>query len=293
MARERERFRKIESLQNRLAQLVRDQEFDLLDIVLRFIFDNIEFEGGEFKDTAGNIARLSGLNREYDDFKKSHTSAIARQFTTDLLTISEMNARYYEQFVSQNRLEKLEQAALNKQLKVLGFEPSGLKRGGFMDSILNSDEPINEVKAEISRMAAARTPRADVTKAIENLIAGDTKDKLGILEKHHYSIINDTYNEVERGISKGVADRQGYEFATYSGGRMTTTRDWCDKRAGEIFHRSEIEDWKNSTWQGKINKAWYDPYRHCGGYNCQHGWNFIPTATAKARGKDVDKFIRT
>lgn len=291
MARERERFRKIESLQNNLAQLVRDQEFNLLDIVLRFIFDNIEFERGEIRDTAGNIARLSGLNRLYDEFKQGQTSAISSQFTKDLLTISEMNFRYYEQFVAQNRLEKLEQAALNKQLKVLGFEPKGLKRGSFMDSILNSDEPINAVKAEISRMAAARTPRSEVIKSIENLIAGQNKDNLGVLEKHHYSIINDTYNEVERGISKEIADRQGYEFANYSGGRMTTTRDWCAKRMGEIFHRSEIEKWKNKTWQGKINKPWYDPYRHCGGYNCQHGWNFMPTETARARGKDVDKFI--
>ena len=53
----------------------------------------------------------------------------------------------------------------------------------------------------------------------------------------------------------------------YIGDIMSTTRDFCRKRAGRVYTRKQIDSW-TYKWAGKSGPA----MTHRGGYNCRHHW---------------------
>lgn len=53
----------------------------------------------------------------------------------------------------------------------------------------------------------------------------------------------------------------------YVGDIMSTTRDFCRRRAGKVYTRKQIDSWTH-PWAGKSGPA----MTHRGGYNCRHHW---------------------
>ena len=127
----------------------------------------------------------------------------------------------------------------------------------------------------------------DTKKNLEKLIAGD-KDNLGALQKYHRNFSYDLLSQVDRATGKTYADDLKFEFAIYEGGLIETSREFCKKHNGNVYHISEIQKFNPQV----AKPPNYNPFVDCGGYSCRHTLNYIPTSLARLMGKNVDDFIK-
>ncbi len=68
-----------------------------------------------------------------------------------------------------------------------------------------------------------------------------------------------------------VAQDLGLEWYRYIGGVIRTSRDFCVERDGGYYHKSEVEEWADEDWDGKIPETDASTiFSYCGGYNCRH-----------------------
>lgn len=61
------------------------------------------------------------------------------------------------------------------------------------------------------------------------------------------------------------------EWFKYVGRPIDDTRPFCRERAGQFFHRKEIESWGSLTWEGQIegtNSS--NIFSFAGGWGCRH-----------------------
>lgn len=64
-----------------------------------------------------------------------------------------------------------------------------------------------------------------------------------------------------------AARRTGIRDFIYYGNIIATTRDFCARRAGQIYSVKEIKQWNELKWQGKKPGS---VFINRGGYNCRH-----------------------
>ena len=123
-------------------------------------------------------------------------------------------------------------------------------------------------------------------KQLTGLIKG-SGGGLGIIESHLYTAVYDTFQQYDREVQRQYSQELGLEYAIYSGDIRETSREWCERWAGEVLTTEEIESWRDKTWAGK-NTDGYDPFVDCGGYNCTHIWNYISREAAIALRPDLN-----
>ena len=123
-------------------------------------------------------------------------------------------------------------------------------------------------------------------KSLAKLIEGD-QNNLGALQKYHRNFTYDLYSQIDRATAKTYADDLGFEFAIYEGGLIETSREFCKDHNGNVYHKSEIEDFDPKV----AKQPDYNPFTDLGGYGCRHHLNWIPTSLALAMRPDASKFI--
>jgi hypothetical protein len=151
-----------------------------------------------------------------------------------------------------------------------------------LDSML-----LNDVRNTLIEAVASNSRYTLTLEAMQNLVIGDPQ-KEGQLLRYSRQIVSDTFATTDRAFTKIVGDELGLQFYRYLGGKMKTTRCFCDVRNGGFFHRKEIEGWGNGVGIGKCDtgKGWAGMmpntnedtiFVNAGGYNCQH--SILPIST--------------
>lgn len=91
------------------------------------------------------------------------------------------------------------------------------------------------------------------------------------LQRYLGQIANDAVNEFSRSYINAYAEDLGLEWYLYEGKPISSSREFCTKRANKIYHRSEIEKWPQEKWNGKIPQTnSVTIFYFAGGYNCRH-----------------------
>ena len=118
----------------------------------------------------------------------------------------------------------------------------------------------------------------------------------GNLLRYSRQLVSDTLATTDRQFTQIIGNELELEWFRYLGGRMKTTRCFCNERNGGYFHRSEIELWGQGIEIGKCrtDNGWQGMFRGTnaetifswvGGYNCQH--TLLPISEAAVPKKDL------
>jgi hypothetical protein len=93
----------------------------------------------------------------------------------------------------------------------------------------------------------------------------------GRLLSYSRGFLRDALFQYSRGFQEAMTNDLKLEFYLYAGGLQDTSREFCVERAGNYYHRKEIESWADLTWRGKNPLTTSSSiFVFVAGYNCSH-----------------------
>jgi len=133
------------------------------------------------------------------------------------------------------------------------------------------------------------------------LISVGNEDIEGRLMRYSRQLVSDTLATTDRQFTEIIGNELGLQWYKYLGGRIKTTRCFCNERNGNYYHRSEIELWGDGVaqfigqcfdskyiWQGRFRGTNAETiFSWVGGYNCQH--SLLPTSEFDVPKEDIVK----
>jgi hypothetical protein len=124
-------------------------------------------------------------------------------------------------------------------------------------------------------------------RALQNKIVGNK-----LAERYYSRWTSDIYSQYQRLGANEVRKDIGLRFAIYQGGLIESSRPFCEKRNGEVFHEDEVKSWVNLEFEGKPETG-YNPITDLGGYNCRHRLDWISDELAfRLRPELKEKYKR-
>lgn len=278
----------INKLDKVLNSLVKRYQASLLSDVLE-VLDEIERdEDGVILNNAANTAAIAKLDRVLSVIDFQAKAAIINQLIKGFANVISFNRSYFE-FLDPDLKVKPVSDAVMKDLKTwLGIgKGNKLKRNGYLDTLVGSTSLRNEIKQRTVGAVANRQGWAQTKKDIGGFIKGEGK-ALGAMERYYRNFTYDTFAQVDRRASEDFAERLGFEFAIYAGGLIETSRKFCREHNGNVYHISEIREFKPK----EAIPPNYDPLTDLGGYGCRHSLNWIPNVLAVRLRGDASIFIK-
>jgi hypothetical protein len=94
---------------------------------------------------------------------------------------------------------------------------------------------------------------------------------------------HDSIMQFDAQFTKHKAEEAGITSFQYTGTNITTTREFCRARIGNVYTEEEARSIWGGNWKGKSGS---DPFIDRGGYRCRH--SFIPYDPAWDLEDDVD-----
>lgn len=125
-------------------------------------------------------------------------------------------------------------------------------------------------KAMYSAMTGA-TAYSDLLKTVQGALTGHKdvagRSMLTYADQHTFDSVMNFQNEVN--VKK--AEDLGFDHFLYVGDIISTSRQFCIRRAGKVYSKKEIESWNKRKWSGKSGP----PMSNRGGYRCRHHWRAV------------------
>lgn len=163
-----------------------------------------------------------------------------------------------------------------------------------LEDLLEEGMDDNFIRPLVEKFRNGVLTKASISDLTDELklytIGSDTK--AGVLERYVKQVHSDSITQYIANYTEILTEDAGLQFYVYLGNIQKDTRCFCNERAGQYFHRLEIEAWGRGEnagcgfpWAGMIagtNSSNIFTYR--GGWNCEH--QLIPTLTTLAP-KDV------
>jgi len=133
---------------------------------------------------------------------------------------------------------------------------------------------VTGMEANVSRVISETLNWSVLTKSTASEIRTALKQQLdanGLAVRNLSLLADDAVHTFSRGYSSAIAEGLGLEHYLFAGTIIATTRDFCEKRAGKVYRKSEVESWADLSWSGKMPGTtrqtifWY-----AGGRRCRH-----------------------
>jgi hypothetical protein len=80
-----------------------------------------------------------------------------------------------------------------------------------------------------------------------------TQGDLGVPGRYYSEASHNQFMEYEREYFQAAARDLELQWYLYEGPLKTTSRKFCERRAGEYYTAQEIRSWASQQWQGKRN----------------------------------------
>jgi len=172
---------------------------------------------------------------------------------------------------------------LDNYYRSLGFKTftvSHKKIGIFNKSIFNymnkfalSEQVRMEIQGYlISGIASNITPQA-LSKGVKNAVK---------LQKYYNQYMWEEIAQMERIQNNFYAEELELNWFIYEGGLIETSRQFCIKRDGKLFNRSDASKWRfDPTLPQPETADTYQPLVELGRWNCRHSLRWITDEQAK------------
>lgn len=248
------------SLYNRIIAILKDLELDT---------------EGYIKQSAANRKVLRKAQNAFDEILSNSPYQKAVEGHLNLIPkLDSLNESYFKTISdafspNRNFIREL-------QRQVIRDVNTSLLNEGI---IVQVREPLNQI---LSQNINSGGSFAGFQDQLKNFIKGNEKVE-GRLLRYTTTYTADTLFAYSRTWQDAVTSDLGLEFYLYSGGltkegkKSSGSREFCIDRAGNYYHRKEIEGWADLEWQGKNPLTTESSiFTLAGGYNCKH--SMIPVS---------------
>lgn len=105
---------------------------------------------------------------------------------------------------------------------------------------------------------------------VRTFVEGNTELD-GRLLSYSRGFLSDAIFQYSRAYQEAMTSDLGLNYYLYAGGIMDKTRPFCEERAGNYYHRKEIEAWASLKWAGKNPLTTESSiFVLVGGFSCRH-----------------------
>ena len=240
-----------------------------------------EVKDGVIVDSAANDALLAKIDTFFKKLEKAMYRDVIGTFAADLLKSSELSAQYY---ISLGFKKGVVNKLLANKVRLesrLGITPTGkLRKNGYLYKLGQTGKVRQEILSYVLSNLTGDTPFLDFQLGLRNLVLGNRRQKSlatsGNLRKYFDQFAYDTFNQMDAVANKQLATNLQLEHFIYEGSLISTSRKFCEKRAGKPFKVSETKKWKDDP--DLIDKKTKDSYRPLidrGRYRCRHFIKYI------------------
>ena len=218
---------------------------------------------GNIKITSKNIKLVSSLRSELSNLvvDKSYLTRL-ETYLKSFAKIKGVTDKLFEgvsNFIPDAQIFK-DILEVNTTLTANSLSKSGINQ--------NVVQPIADL---VTKGVTSGANISDIEDALRTQILGDNQ-RLGGLERYTKQITRDALNQYSRNYNESISVGLGMEWYYYSGSIVDDTRTYCLERAGQYFHKKEVEQ-VPSRWNGMIQGTNSSSiFINAGGYNCRHIW---------------------
>ena len=267
---------------------IKDGQRAMLDIFSRGFADLLQTdENGKILNNSFNRNLITSVDKLFADFGKKNNVEVLASMVAGVNSILDFNNDYYSFGAKPAELLPLKKKVIEQTRGWLGIDGGTTTENGYLSTLIKSEIVKNQIKDFALKSVMGQAGWQDTKKNLEKLIAGD-KDNLGALQKYHRNFSYDLLSQVDRATAKTYADDLKFEFAIYEGGLIETSRDFCKKHNGNVYHKSEIMEFDPKV----AKQPNYNPFTDLGGYGCRHTLNWIPNSLAFIMRPDAKKFVQ-
>lgn len=290
---------KIKSIIQRRTKLINDLS-DQLDAdmivnekkILKEIFKELkklEVKDGVIVNNLKNKGLLLRVDAVMNKFRNNEAAKTIQDIVDGANKLGKLNKEYFQTVSSTEKIKKLQDTVQKEIAAQLGYDTKGnILEGGMLHSV-SSDKTLDNKIKNFIRKAIITEQEVDLFKEnLEIYVAGDGDKKVGVIEKHYKETTADVFAQVDRLNGYVYSNGLNLKFAIYEGGLIKTSRDFCIKKNGKVFHITEI-----MKFDPKVAKQPnYNPIIDLGGYNCRHHLNWIGDELAVRLRPDAKKFLK-
>lgn len=259
----------INQSRDELLELARDYQKKVLDVVHEQYLDLLDINGKKIVFNQKNMTTLSKLTKILTDLSNIEGDKLLDWFLEQFEKNTDLNKSYFSEIVKNHK--KAYDDAYEKLWLRLGVVNGRWIQESTLFDVSRIIDPIKKIKAYTIKAIALGKSYNDFLKDTRRII--NPVNAIGVIESHVRTNVYDTFQQVDRTFANDMAIGLDLNYALYSEGLMTTSRQFCIDRVGKVFTRAEIEGWKKLDWQGK--PADYDPFVDVGGHNCTHTLDWI------------------
>ena len=250
--------------------------------VLNTLVPSLQMRNNQLTNTASNlnkVNKVSGLKR----FMKTVVDlALLEYYEKQFKGINRLSNQYFNKF---EPTEATKERIINRGQTITD---------GFIDELFDNNEIVKSIQNTIRNSIITEQRTTDLKQLLTDQIKGKN-DKLGLVSSYHYKNGFDEFQGYSRSLDEQYSKALKLNYAFYAGGKIKSTRDFCQERSGNLYNRETILSWNHTpaNWAGRKpdNNILID----MGGYNCRHDLDWISWELAQQLDPNMErsKFDKT
>jgi len=283
---------RLESIPNEFLTAMEKIQRTKFNAIVRLL-DNLDYKNGFLEVSQDNILKIEFLVDEIkgiltgDEFEEAVGSLMNEMDSQKVL-----NFEYFSEIDPAFQVPSIANAIVRE------------RQAATIASLLDSTNFYlsNPTREALSSSIQAGASRQELIDTLRLLVQGDdTID--GRLLRSTRLVVSDAFALSDATVSNLIAENLGLEWYLYAGGLIKPTgktksgnpiggsREFCAKRNGKFFHRSEVESWAKEDWNGKMPDTTEKTiFLTRGGYNCQH--SLLPVSESVVPKETVKRVFR-
>lgn len=260
-------------------------EKQLFDFVIETFTSKVSVIDGRIEFTASNFKLSNELSTKFEAFTKDLSPAF-REIARKMLEVVDFAANYFTSVMGKTVLPSQIKDSIKLLEQRIGIDSKGnIIAGSFIDRLSKVESVRSKILDTINNSISSNASLKDARAALREVIVGNV-DVDGSLVKYAKQYVHDTFFQTTRVIDTAFSEKLKLKYFVYMGDIIDTTRDFCQARAGMVFHVDDVKSWPK-------NKPYFpDPYDFFvdqGGYNCRHWIKYISESKAKRMGYDTSR----
>ncbi len=145
-----------------------------------------------------------------------------------------------------------------------------LKQQSYDQFTAFGDTAIQRISEQMYRSVTAGAKMSELLTTIRGVLRGHKDVRGRPMAIYARQMANDSVMNFHNAVNLKKAEDLDIEHYLYVGDIISTTRNFCAIRAGQVYTRAQIDSWTHE-WTGKAGPA----FEYRGGYNCRHHWRPI------------------
>tara|TARA_R100000654_G_scaffold16619_2_gene34880 strand:+ start:311 stop:1186 length:876 start_codon:yes stop_codon:yes gene_type:complete len=244
--------------------------------VLNMLVPTFQMRNNRLTNTANNLNKVNNVSGLKKFMKNVVDLAMLEYYENQFTGINRLSNQYFNKF---EPTEATKERIISRGQTITD---------GFVDELFDNNEIIKDIQNTIRNSIITEQRTTDLKQLLTDQIKGKN-DKLGSVQSYHYKNGFDQFQSYSRSLDEQYSKALKLNYAFYAGGKIKSTRDFCQQRSGNLYNRETILGWNNTpaTWAGRKpnNNILID----MGGYNCRHDLDWVSWELAQQIDPNIER----